>query len=128
MTYPMPGPPEWYDIDWEPILGMVWIKYEGECDQTFHHEEIDAKRLTDSECSAQYWEAYLAYRENYLMGTIERLKSYIWEMGMKFLSSQYPYPRPPQFNEDTFRSVALKEFKTWYRFATLPHALEQDTK
>lgn len=53
----MPGPPDWYDIDWNPLWGMVWIKNGDECDETFNHAELDKKRLTDSECAAEYWRA-----------------------------------------------------------------------
>ena len=57
MSRPMPGPPDWYDIDWNPLWGMVWIKNGDECDETFNHAELDKKRLTDSECAAEYWRA-----------------------------------------------------------------------
>lgn len=57
MIRPMPGPPDWYDIDWSPVWGMVWIKNDDECDETFSHAELDKKRLTSSECAAEYWRA-----------------------------------------------------------------------
>ena len=36
---------------------MVRIKNGDECDETFNHAELDKKRLTDSECAAEYWRA-----------------------------------------------------------------------
>lgn len=135
MTRPMPGPPECTcmsrDNFCQICLDAIGWDIEEDCPICPIHAGPTyrkSKRLTDAECAAEYWESFLNYRENDLLGRIEHLRASIWEMGMEFFPSQYPYPRPPQFNEDTFRSVALKELKTWHRFASQPHALEQDTK
>ena len=98
MTIPMPGPPEWYDIDWNPVWGMVWVKEPDECDQTFNHAELDKKRLTDAECAAHYWQAF-SYRARGLAEIINL---------------------PPH---EARRIV--KESDTWHRFDTHHHALEE---
>ena len=65
MTRPMPGPPDWYDIDWNPTWGMVRVHYSDKWDRTFSHAELDEKRLTYEGCSAHYWQAKSA------LGSIE---------------------------------------------------------
>ena len=68
MTRPMPGPPDWYDIDWHPLWGMVWIKNGDECDETFSHAELDEKRLTMEGCAAHYHQAETRYWTAQTMG------------------------------------------------------------
>lgn len=65
MTRPMPGPPECYDIDWNPTWGRVWVNFPSECDQGVSHAELDKKHLTYEGCSAHYWQAKAA------LGSIE---------------------------------------------------------
>ena len=98
MTRPMPGPPDWYDIDWHPLWGMVWIKNGDECDETFNHAELDKKRLTDSECAAEYWRA--SYHLDIPLAT-------------------RTFVLTPEWVRDLYRTTTL------HRFATHPHALEE---
>ena len=100
MTRPMPGPPEWYDIDWNPVWGMVWVKEPDECDQTFNHAELDKKRLTMEGCAAHYWQAdgeCLALGNALIVG---------WS------------------NHETVTNADIRA-ETWERFKDTPHALEE---
>ena len=110
MKRAMPGPPEWWDIDWNPHWGLVWIKNGDECDQTFRHEDIDAKRLTAAEAAAEYWRA---------------LRDDEWE-DYDMLDGYGPPNIDPWGKEWWARDGLANEARlaTWHRFATLPHALE----
>ena len=111
MTRPMPGPPDWYDIDWNPTWGMVWVKNDDECDETFNHAELDKKRLTDAECAAEYWRA---------------LRDDEWE-DYDMLDGYGPPNIDPWGKEWWPRSGIANEdrLNTWRRFARAPHALEE---
>ena len=108
----MPGPPEWWDIDWNPHWGLVWIKNGDECDQTFRHEDIDAKRLTDAEAAAEYWRAICDTEE-----AMDRQEV------MDFIVKRRPERKDNGAIAAQIRGKA-REARTWHRFATLPHALE----
>lgn len=54
MNRPMPGPPECYDIDWDPTWGMVYVNFPPELGHTVSHAELDKKRLTVVECAREY--------------------------------------------------------------------------
>lgn len=97
----MPGPPDWWDIDWNPHWGLVWIKNGDECDQTFRHEDIDAKRLTDAECEAEWGHAEESASTCHLLAALGVKRMTAWQL------------------ERQINAAA-----TWHRFATLPHALE----
>ena len=102
MTRPMPGPPDWYYIEWHPHLGMVWIKNDDECDETFNHAELDKKRLTDAECERE-WEAFEQDASTALL---------LHTLGDK----RVPAWRFKRFNHGA---------NTWRRFATRATALEE---
>ena len=105
MKRAMPGPPEWWDIDWNPHWGLVWIKNGDECDQTFRHEDIDAKRLTDAEAAAEYWRAEAEEAD-------ARGRSWFYE-------------DPAIVNAERLKaSLAADRARAWHRFAHAPHALE----
>ena len=93
MTRPMPGPPEKYQVLRRYVL--VW---RGGVEHYQHSSEIDAKRLTDAECAAHYWQAF-CYRA--------RAPAEIINL-------------PPH---EARRIV--KESDTWHRFDTHHHALEE---
>ena len=93
MTRPMPGPPEKYQI-----LGPMAIVWEGGNGYYYHPSLTDAKRLTDAECAAHYWQAF-CYRARALAEIINL---------------------PPH---EARRIV--KESDTWHRFDTHHHALEE---
>ena len=110
MTRPMPGPPDWYDIDWNPVWGMVWIKNDDECDETFNHAELDKKRLTMEGCAAHYWQACQGH-------TLAQMQ--------KILS----FPVRPERPDEPDRFATHRKFleaATWHRFFTTPHALDSD--
>ena len=100
MTRPMPGPPECYDIDWHPIWGVVWVDLLDEDDQIVNHSDLDKKRMTDSECAAEYWRA----EANFLL----------------YLHG-YEYEGDPVPDDHNF----VKWLETCIRFDTRPHALEE---
>ena len=52
MTRPMPEPPKKYQL-----LGPMVIVWEGGNGYYYHPSLMDAKRLTDAECAAEYWRA-----------------------------------------------------------------------
>ena len=93
MTRPMPGPPEKYQL-----LGPMVIVWEGGSGYYYHPGLMDAKRLTDAECAAHYWQAF-CYRARALAEIINL---------------------PPH---EARRIV--KESDTWHRFDTHRHALEE---
>ena len=97
MTRPMPGPPECYDIDWHPIWGVVWVDLLDEDDQIVNHSDLDKKRMTDAECSAEYWRAALETTSAALNNC----------------------PDCPGCQ------AIMAEELTWHRFAATPHALEE---
>lgn len=104
MTRPMPGPPEWYDIDWNPVWGMVWAHYPNKWDRAFSHAELDKKHLTDTECWTEYHHADAAWAK----AMVQVL------MGHR--------PMTDELNEGLH--CQIDEAGTWHRFATRPHALE----
>lgn len=96
MTRPMPGPPEKYQL-----LGPMVIVWEGGNGYYYHPSLMDAKRLTDAECAAEYWRA---------------------EAGKRARS--YTGPDPEFLDvEDSFTYAIIRH--TWHRFATRPHVLEE---
>ena len=109
MTRPMPGPPDWYDIDWNPTWGMVWIKNDDECDETFNHAELDKKRLTDAECAAEYW----------------RARSDSWAYELLHLGDWFGWSDDAEVVTDPSRDEVSRWDDVAHRFATRPHALEE---
>ena len=93
MTRPMPGPPEKYQL-----LGPMVIVWEGGNGYYYHPSLMDAKRLTDAECTAHYWQALA-----------ERLEH------DADVNCGYETP------DDTLEHRA----EVWHRFAHTPHALEE---
>ena len=106
MTRPMPGPPDWYDIDWNPTWGMVWVKNGDECDETFNHAELDKKRLTHVECAAHEWQADAEL-----------------ERAARNLDDDYYNPHRFRLRAEYERR--LDEWDTWVEFTLHPHALEE---
>lgn len=98
MTRPMPGPPDCYDIDWDPTWGMVRVHCPGKWTRAFNHAELDKKRLTDAECAAEYWRA--SYHLDIPLAT-------------------RTFVLTPEWVRDLNRTTTLR------RFATRPHALEE---
>ena len=90
MTRPMPGPPEKYQL-----LGPMAIVWEGGNGYYYHPSLMDAKRLTDAECAAEYWREQAE-----------------WWGGM--------HQKGP-----TAEGVDIRRAVIWERFATRPHALEE---
>lgn len=113
---PMPGPPEIYDIDWDPVWGVVWVDLLDGREQTVNHYELDKKRMTDAECTSEYWRADADYQT-------ERLA----ELSMRLSNLQRTIlddlPAAPHTVSKT-RTQARRQWKTWHRFATRPHVLE----
>ena len=64
MSRPMPGPPEKYQL-----LGPTVVVWEGGAGYYYHPSLTDAKRLTDAECAAEYWQACAEWYAE--MGEIE---------------------------------------------------------
>ena len=93
MTRPMPGPPEKYQVLRRYVL--VW---RGGVEHYQHSSEIDAKRLTDAECAAEFWRA----------------------MNETNSASLNNCPECPGCQ------AIVDEELTWHRFAIYPHALESD--
>ena len=91
MTRPMPGPPEKYQVLRRYVL--VW---RGGVEHYQHSSEIDAKRLTDAECAAEYWRAASDFRDRLRHGLAG-----------------------DDLNPEWGRRLI------WHRFATRPHALEE---
>ena len=91
MTRPMPGPPEKYQVLRRYVL--VW---RGGVEHYQHSSEIDAKRLTDAECAAEYWRAASDFRDRLRHGLAG-----------------------DDLNPEWGRRLI------WHRFATHPHALEE---
>lgn len=93
MTRPMPGPPEKYQL-----LGPMVIVWEGGSGYYYHPGLMDAKRLTDAECAAEYWRA--SYHLDIPLAT-------------------RTFVLTPEWVRDLYRTTTL------HRFATHPHALEE---
>ena len=91
MTRPMPGPPEKYQVLRRYVL--VW---RGGVEHYQHSSEIDAKRLTDAECAAEYWRAASDFRDRLRHGLAG-----------------------DDLNPEWGRRLI------WHRFAACPHALEE---
>ena len=91
MTRPMPGPPEKYQVLRRYVL--VW---RGGVEHYQHSSEIDAKRLTDAECAAEYWRAASDFRDRLRHGLAG-----------------------DDLNPEWGRRLI------WHRFARTPHALEE---
>ena len=95
MTRPMPGPPEKYQL-----LGPMAIVWEGGNGYYYHPSLMDAKRLTDAECAAHYWQAdgeCLALDNALIVG---------WS------------------NHETVTNADTRA-ETWKRFMDTTHALEE---
>ena len=93
MTRPMPGPPEKYQVLRRYVL--VW---RGGVEHYQHSSEIDAKRLTDAECAAEYWRA-----------VAERLE----------------FDADVNCGYEAHDETLERFEETWRRFARTPHALEE---
>ena len=95
MTRPMPGPPEKYQL-----LGPMAIVWESGNGYYYHPSLMDAKRLTDAECAAHYWQAdgeCLALDNALIVG---------WS------------------NHETVTNADTRA-ETWKRFMDTTHALEE---
>ena len=95
MTRPMPGPPEKYQL-----LGPMVIVWEGGNGYYYHPSLMDAKRLTDAECSAEYWRAEVGFM------ALDKVLRVGWS------------------NRDPVANEAARA-DTWKRFMDAPHALEE---
>lgn len=111
--YPMPGPPECLPSGF-PHEGAV-INAPG-CLLHARSYHANSKRLKDTEGAAEYWRADADYQT-------ERLA----ELSMRLSNLQRTIlddlPAAPHTVSKT-RTQARRQWKTWHRFATRPHALE----